>query len=198
MNTDDYFYELSFDAATINAVKDAYNRFAKNTYVTDYSRTLYKDLKIKKINDVLTENDILPTLVSFLSGTGINVSILPLASSQIHIDQIDLIDSPGTSRNIAINFPIQMCNSVTSFYANPLARTRDPLFHYSIAQYLKEPTPICSFHMGEQAVLFNTRVFHSVKNLSSTETRTILSFSFDIKYSMFDCIEIMKRLGYAE
>lgn len=199
MNTDDYFYELRLEPTQIDAVRHIYNEYIQyqSTPSTGWN-TLHNN--VTGLTDILQKNDILSDLVPFLSDTGIELSTLPLSSSRIHIDQIvptnDHTVLRKSIRNIAINFPIRMCHSVTSFYDNP------PLTYTtgvnSIAQYLTVPYPICSFHMGEQAVLFNTRVFHSVKNLSSTETRTILSFSFDIKYSMFDCIEIMKRLGYAE
>lgn len=199
MNTDDYFYELSFDEAIINSVRHIYNEYIQYQVTPSTGRnTLHNDLA--GLTDILQKNDILSDLVPFLSDTGIELSTLPLSSSRIHIDQLaptnDHTVLRKSIRNIAINFPIRMCHSVTSFYDNP------PLTYTtgvnSIAQYLTVPCPICSFHMGEQAVLFNTRVFHSVKNLSPAETRTILSFSFDIKYSISDCIDIMKRLRYAE
>lgn len=136
-----------------------------------------------------------PDLSEHMMDTGLVIVLDPNTATNIHIDHRR--DTP-IDRNIGINFPIKNTKSITSFYDNPNHTfSYDIDTAYSTGLYYKEPEPILTFEMEDQAVLLNTSIFHQVANLSHTEVRVMLSISLKAHYTFDQSLEILKSLGYA-
>lgn len=194
INTDDYFYRLTVS-------EDLLTRIKQIVYpsVSTYKIGIEKHLSAKGIPQLLDSCNLLTSLLPYIDDFGLIIKLPPGESTGIHVDGIDLLENKQVgNRNIAINFPILMCDSITSFYKKPDAKSHYFPGWVSNGIYIRPPTPICSFSMDNNAMLVNTRVYHNVTNLSSSDTRIILSFSFNTKYNMVDCIEIMQNLGYSK
>lgn len=186
-----YVYTLNFSEEIITNIREEY--FKKYNYLQRSIEERCFAYCDNNLVDIVRNS--VPGLSSHLTNTGLVMVLDPGVKTNIHIDQRK--DTIST-RNVAINFPIKMTKSVTAFY-----RKADIVFShnieqvYSVGHYYAESTPILDFEMENQAVLFNTSVFHRVSNLSDSETRVILSVSFNADYTFDQSLEILKEFGYA-
>jgi hypothetical protein len=141
--------------------------------------------------------DVIPELHSYIDKEGAMAFVLaPNTSTNIHIDQRR---DMTLRRNVVINFPIVITESVTSFYPEPSAKfVYQDGVAYTTGIYFIEPLPIFSYEMEKQAVLLNTAKYHKVANLSTTDIRVILSIPMNPSYTFNQSLEILKSLGYAD
>jgi hypothetical protein len=187
-----YVYSLNFKESVIKGVQTAY--FDKFSELGERDKAIRcNGHKVKHLDDIAEMY--FPDLSKYLVGSGLVMYLTPESGTNIHIDHIS---NKEQERHICLNFPIVNTDSVTEFYSKP-----DFEFHYNIDTfyttgiYKSPPKAIVSFSMDNSAVLFNTSEYHRVLNKSKTETRILLSMSFDKVLSFDDCLSILKELGYA-
>ena len=186
-----YVYTMNFSDEIIDSVKSWYAASCTDIVQRDNPATLYNSLY--KLTDLTST--VFPGLLPYLSDEGLVLTLHPGKSTPIHVDNIA---ESKSSRNIVLNFPISMCESVTEFYAHPMLQISKPKFNIREGIVPTGAAPDVSFSMREQAVLLNSREFHKATNLSSSDTRVVLSCSFNVQLSFNECVEILKSLSYAE
>lgn len=185
-------YSLNFKSEIIEGIKqdyfDAFNLRTRDLNEKCYGHTA------KGIADIIQRRA--PMLTDYTLDSGLVMILNPGTETNIHVDYRT---DRTIDRNITINFPIINTESITSFYKDPDQRfAYDISTSYTTGIYFKSEVPVASFTMEDQAVLFNTSIFHKVSNLSKTDTRILLSCSFKVQYSFNECLDILKSLGYAE
>jgi hypothetical protein len=178
-----YFYETDKLGDLIKEVQDLYAE--GNSFHFNKSKAMHYVMRFD-VNVIKS----IPSLIKHLTGTGLSIALMPGEATPIHVDHLAI---PGyeSTRNIAINIPISLSDSITTFYKKPDLVTHFKEGYTSSGHYIKE-VPVAQYKMTT-ATLINTSEWHKVKNLGNT-IRTIVSISFKTEYSMYDCVDIIESL----